>query len=346
MADITGYYSAIDADSNHLVCLKLAPVGYQHPIWQQIFTYVSMGITGYAALLSIVTSFTRFHEQGQHDIFLFSSNDVMLPGVLRLKTPGFFDLMYYSQFIVTTGLLSVSYPRFFPLFVSDFAWSFLLFDSSEWLNSTMQRLFPSLSEGVESIATVPHQSLYKRQAMNYNNSTTTESGTFNVINTGMLNFANAAGFSVNGLFFTFLIYFLLVVAGCLFLCLLTWLIFRTMGHAKNKEDLIIKSKKMSDFTIGKKPKIEHICWLLIHCFRCYDSNYQLILSSTSYTSIFSTDDTNLLVYYTCISLIDLHFTFNIWFRFHQIASNQTRFIYIHGTQVIASIRFLVQLVYR
>lgn len=88
--------------------------------------------------------------------------------------------------------------------------------------------------------------------MNSTNTAADNSSTLNIMDTGILNFSDALGFDINGLFFTFLIYFLIIVAACLFMCLLSWFLFHTMGKSKNDESLIIKSKKMSDFTIGKK----------------------------------------------------------------------------------------------
>lgn len=250
MADITAQYSAIDADSNHLVCIMFAPVGYQHPTWQKIFTFLPIGFTVAAAILSLIASFTIFHEGGEHDIFLLSSNYAMLPGVLRLKTPGFFDLVFYAQFIVMAGQFNIGYPRFHALFTSNFSWSFLLFESS-WLDNIIHTIFQSSSSPIEEIASIPRHSIYKRQIAN---STAVPVNDINngvdVAGTGMMNFATASGIDINALFFTFLVYTLIIMVSCIALCCITWAVLFIIGALNKRKKYIIMSKKMWDFSIG------------------------------------------------------------------------------------------------
>jgi hypothetical protein len=250
LADITAQYSAIDADSNHLVCIKFAPVGYQHPTWQKIFTFLPIGFTVAAAILSLIASFTIFHKGGEHDVFLLSSNYAMLPGVLRLKIPGFFDLVFYAQFIVMAGQFNINYPRFHALFTSNFSWSFLLFDSS-WLDSIIQKIFQSSSSPIEGTASIPRISIYKRQIVNSTAIPTKEiNNDVEVTGTGMLNFATASGIDINALFFTFLVYTLIVIVSCIVLCCVIWAILFTIGTLNNRKKYIIMSKKVWDFFIG------------------------------------------------------------------------------------------------
>jgi hypothetical protein len=244
LADITAQYSAIDADSQHLICVQFAPVGYQHPIWQKIFTFLPVGLTAIAAILSIIASMTIFHHEGEHDIFLFSSNYAMLPGVLRLKTPGFFDLVFYAQFIVIAGQFNIDYPRFFALFTSNFSWSFLLIQSP-WLQSSIQDMFSSSQSPIEAIASVPGSSLYKRQLPAGDNKKVVD-----VIGTGMLDFANASGIDMNALFFTFLVYALIILGSCAVLCILTWLVLFLLGTFTDYRKFLAQSRKVWNFSIG------------------------------------------------------------------------------------------------
>lgn len=241
MADITAQYSAVDADSQHLICIQLAPVGYQHPVWQKIFTFLPVGLTVTAAILSLIASMIVFHHDAEHDIFLFSSNYAMLPGVLRLKTPGFFDLVFYAQFIVISGQLNIDYPRFFALFTSNFSWSFLLFQST-WLQSAIQGMFTSSQSPIEAIASVPGSSLYKRELPNKEG--------VDVIGTGILDFANASGIDINALFFTSLVYSLIILGSCALLCFSTWLILLLLGTFTDRRVYLAKSRKVLDFSIG------------------------------------------------------------------------------------------------
>lgn len=250
MADITAQYSAIAADSTHLVCIQFAPVGYQHPTWRNIFTWLPISFTISAAIISLIASFTIFHDDDAagHDIFLFGSNYAMLPGVLRLKTPGFFDLIFYSQFIVTVGQFNIEYPRFHALFTSNFSWSFLLFNQSNWLNNVISGLFQSSISPIESIASVPGYSIYKRQELI---NATTDTSKVNIVGTGMSDFAIATGIDINALFFTMMVYLLLIIASCLILCFLVWAILFIVGKSTNRTSFITKSNKMWDFTLGK-----------------------------------------------------------------------------------------------
>ena len=50
--------------------------------------------------------------------------------VISVHTPGFFDIFFYTQFMLMTGQLSVNYPSFYSTFTSLFHWSFLEFRSS------------------------------------------------------------------------------------------------------------------------------------------------------------------------------------------------------------------------
>jgi hypothetical protein len=255
LADITAQYSAIDADSRHLVCIQLAPVGYQHPVWQKIFTFLPVGLTVTAAILSLIASMTIFHHEGEHDIFLFSSNYAMLPGVLRLKTPGFFDLVFYAQFIVIAGQFNIDYPRFFALFTSNFSWSFLLFQSP-WLENSIQNMFPPSQSPVEAIASIPGSSLYKRQLPPSDNKKAVD-----VIGTGMMDFADASGIDINALFFTYLVYSLIILGSCIILCFLTWLVLFLLGTFTDHRKFLAKSRKVWAFSIGnvyKCPKVSVI----------------------------------------------------------------------------------------
>ncbi|KAF9150336.1 hypothetical protein BG015_007855 [Linnemannia schmuckeri] len=46
---------------------------------------------------------------------------------ISVHTPGFFDIVFYTQFMLMTGQLSVNYPSFYSTFTALFHWSFLEF---------------------------------------------------------------------------------------------------------------------------------------------------------------------------------------------------------------------------
>ncbi|CEG78012.1 hypothetical protein RMATCC62417_12677 [Rhizopus microsporus] len=257
LADITAQYSAVNPDSTPLLCIRLAPIGYQHPVWKNVFLYFPIGFTISAAAISLIASLTRIVDV-EHDIFLFSSNYAMLPGVLRLKTPGFFDLMYYAQFIVIAGQFNIDYPRFHALFTSNFSWSFLLF-KSKWLSSTISRLFEPQETADRS---VPGLSIYKRQLdSDVKNLIRIEGNSVQVAGTGMSDFATAVDIDINALFFTVLVYFLIIIASCLVLCSLIWLTFYLIGTFTKHKKFVERSLKMWDFTIGVLVRILTLLYL-------------------------------------------------------------------------------------
>ncbi|KAG1053602.1 hypothetical protein G6F43_004332 [Rhizopus delemar] len=258
LADITAQYSAVNPDSTPLICIRLAPVGYQHPTWRNVFIYIPIGFTIIAAITSLTVSLTTI-ENGEHDIFLFSSNYAMLPGVLRLKTPGFVDLIYYAQFIVTAGQFNMDYPRFHALFTSNFSWSFLLF-RSEWLTNTIHTIFSRQEDDVNHHSSVPGLSIYKRQEVNMP-VRHKEDVSVNIMGTGMSDFSTAVGMDINGLFFTVLVYFLVIIGACLILCCLTWFMFCITGACSSRKKFTESSLKMWNFTIGVLVRVLTLLYL-------------------------------------------------------------------------------------
>ncbi|KAF9112870.1 hypothetical protein BGX27_002671 [Mortierella sp. AM989] len=49
---------------------------------------------------------------------------------ISVHTPGLFDIIFYTQFMVMTGQLSVNYPSFYSTFTALFHWSFLQFSDT------------------------------------------------------------------------------------------------------------------------------------------------------------------------------------------------------------------------
>ncbi|KAG0293484.1 hypothetical protein BGZ96_002770 [Linnemannia gamsii] len=51
---------------------------------------------------------------------------------ISVHTPGFFDVVIYTQFMLMTGQLAVNYPSFYSTFTALFHWSFLEFRDTLW----------------------------------------------------------------------------------------------------------------------------------------------------------------------------------------------------------------------
>ncbi|KAI7881879.1 hypothetical protein K492DRAFT_161175 [Lichtheimia hyalospora FSU 10163] len=228
VGDIIVRYSTLTGEMEPWLCLTLAPLEYQHPTWKSIFIYLPVALTVFAAFVSFFASFATVPDT-DHDVFLFTSNYAMLPATLRLKTPGFFDLIYHAQFIVLLGQLNLDYPAFYPLFASNFAWSFLLFPT-RWIPESATRV------------------LFE---MGLANSTRRldDSPRISVNGTGMNNFAMATGIDINSLFMTSFIVLLMIVAGCLLVCLIIWVMVRCMTwYAPLRYKA--QNSKVANFTMG------------------------------------------------------------------------------------------------
>ncbi|KAG2232410.1 hypothetical protein BDF21DRAFT_464711 [Thamnidium elegans] len=280
LADITAQYTATAADSNNLVCIRFAPVGYQHPTWRKIFTWLPISFTITAAMISFIASLKVFNDSSSYDMFLFSSNYALLPGILRLKTPGFFDLIFYCQFIVTVGQFNIDYPRFHALFTSNFSWSFLLFNQSGWLHGLMDTLFAGSSSGAVIDTSVAGYSINKRQQELING---TDTNVIRVAGTGMSDFSIASGIDINAMFFTMMVYLLIIIGSCLILCFVGWivLLISTTSVFNDNPDSKTKSKRMLDFTIGVLVRILSLAYVPMMTL----SFYQLMIPSYWYITV-------------------------------------------------------------
>ncbi|KAI7860216.1 hypothetical protein BDC45DRAFT_430760, partial [Circinella umbellata] len=236
LGNIITRYSTLTADSEDWICITMAPVGYQNPTWKIVFTYVPAAITIFAALVSFFASFATVSE-AEHDVFLFTSNYAMLPAALRLKSPGFFDLIYYAQFIVLSGQLNLNYPEFYQLFVSNFAWSFLLFPT-QWLRNINASIFPYKPE--QQVEDVMAVTLLDQQQ---NTSSVIVQGQ------GLAKFANAVDMDVNNLFLASFIFMLIILAGCLFLCFVIWMVVQILSW-RAPHRYAAQTPKIINFTIG------------------------------------------------------------------------------------------------
>ncbi|RUS30287.1 hypothetical protein BC938DRAFT_479604 [Jimgerdemannia flammicorona] len=242
LGDIQASFRALTGDLQNFTCIDIAPIGYQNPIWRQIFIWVPVGIALFAAMVSIISTLISGPTE---DFYVLTSNYALEPIALRLKTPGFFDVLHYAQFIVASGQLSLRYPKFYPLFVSDFAWSSLLFPG-EYLNNAAALWYESSSTtplpdstAATSNANVPGLSLNKRllrlwsrQVDSSGPPTVGDSDVpvvVNITGTGMVNFANSVGLDARALFLSVLIYFLMIMAAILVLCLLFLLVVEYLG---------------------------------------------------------------------------------------------------------------------
>ncbi|KAI9016432.1 hypothetical protein CLU79DRAFT_721231 [Phycomyces nitens] len=253
LGDISSTLTLISDTS--VACFQVDSVGYQHPTWRSVFVYVPVAITIFAALNSFFQSFSSLPET-ERDLLLFTSNYANLPTALRLKTPGFFDVIHYCQTIVSLGQLNLDFPSFYPLFVSNLGWSYGLF-SNRWLDRPIHSIFPS------DLSPPPSNGL------SFNKRQEQPAHFLPVAGTGIANVALALGIDINGQFLTCLVYYLLILAGCLVICGLVWAIYRPNTGQPNR---------MGNFTIGVAIRSLSLFYLPL----LITSLYQLMLPSPWY----------------------------------------------------------------
>ncbi|RUS13380.1 hypothetical protein BC937DRAFT_95415, partial [Endogone sp. FLAS-F59071] len=250
LGDIQANFRVNTSLGQNYTCIDMAPVGYQNPVWREIFIWIPFGIAVFAGLVSTISTLISGPSSLQQDLFVLSSNYALEPISLRLKTPGFFDVIFYAQFIVASGQLSLRYPMFYPLFVSDFAWSSLIFPgaylnniAASWYTTNSSSTATPGSTSSYSFADVPGLSLNRRFLSHlWRRQTTTSSGpplpvdlgydpvvVVNITGTGMVNFSNAVGIDARALFMSVLVYFLIIAAGILILSLVFLLMVEYLG---------------------------------------------------------------------------------------------------------------------
>lgn len=142
--------------SNVLGCIRIETT----PILKSYSWYpLVIGIFCIALFVGFTYLLTAYLNPwtGTKNVYIYSSNFGKDPSVIRLITPGFFDVVKYLQFAVFLSSLSLNYPGFLQPIVSTASWSCLLFSSS--LVSSSGTLpdglySPSASYGLERISQV------------------------------------------------------------------------------------------------------------------------------------------------------------------------------------------------
>lgn len=100
-----------------------------------ILVFVVLGITVLVgATFFLTVSLNPW--TGTKNMYIWSSNYGADSSVIRLITPGYFDIMKYLQYTFFLGCLSLDYPAFLQPIISVFSWSCLFFTSSLISSST------------------------------------------------------------------------------------------------------------------------------------------------------------------------------------------------------------------
>ncbi|KAF9969630.1 hypothetical protein BGZ73_007939 [Actinomortierella ambigua] len=93
-----------------------------------VVSYIPLGLAGYAGFISLVSIIMRASVGNG---ILGAVATYGLPAeMMSVHTPGLFDIIFYTQFMLMTGQLAINYPSFYQSFTSLFHWSFLEFSES------------------------------------------------------------------------------------------------------------------------------------------------------------------------------------------------------------------------
>ena len=187
-----------DIPTFNLVCLSFEVTPIFGTAIDVTFSIVPLAI---ALLVGFATLFAAVYNPwtGTTDLLRATSNYGQDPDALRLVTPGISDIWYYLQFAVYTACLSLNYPGFYQPVLSRVGWSNLLF------NTTL--LHPNGGD-----------------YLSWSTVTTSLSGQvdpegpylINVVNGsdyGLTQYASLVGISAQDVWPTFMVWFLLVLAG-------------------------------------------------------------------------------------------------------------------------------------
>ncbi|KAG0252982.1 hypothetical protein BGZ95_006478, partial [Linnemannia exigua] len=94
-------------------------------------SYLPLALATYSAGISLTSIAMRAAVSGSGFLSAVASYGLFATSeVISVHTPGFFDIIFYTQFMLMTGQLSLNYPSFYSTFTALFHWSFLEFRSS------------------------------------------------------------------------------------------------------------------------------------------------------------------------------------------------------------------------
>ncbi|KAF9551359.1 hypothetical protein EC957_009243 [Mortierella hygrophila] len=96
-----------------------------------IISYLPLALAVYSAGISFISIALRATVSGSGFLGAVASYGLLATSeIINVHTPGFFDIIFYTQFMVMTGQLSINYPSFYSTFTALFHWSFLEFRNS------------------------------------------------------------------------------------------------------------------------------------------------------------------------------------------------------------------------
>ncbi|KAF8949482.1 hypothetical protein BGZ47_000023 [Haplosporangium gracile] len=121
----------IMAPLNQTVVCVAVLLGQNMPQVNTVVSYLPLALAFYSAGISFTSIAMRAAVSGSGFLGAVASYGLVATSeIISVHTPGFFDIIFYTQFMLMTGQLSINYPSFYSTFTALFHWSFLEFRNS------------------------------------------------------------------------------------------------------------------------------------------------------------------------------------------------------------------------
>ncbi|KAF7722267.1 hypothetical protein EC973_003487 [Apophysomyces ossiformis] len=223
-------------NTSSIVCLLAAPIGYQNPAWRVAFSFVPISI---ALLAGIVSLCCRLHNARKHeqDLFLAISNYGLASETAKYNISTAFDVVFYAQFVFSTGALNLNYPQFYSLFTANFAWSWLLL-SNTWIREHLMNASGLCYGDQESSTTKCNGNVAVTLAKN------------------IVDLSQALDIDSRVFFLTCIIVFTFLLAGITVVCLALWLVWEILALSRPYQ-FASQRRKVSNVTFDLAQ--EYIC---------------------------------------------------------------------------------------
>ncbi|KAF9912468.1 hypothetical protein EC991_010555 [Linnemannia zychae] len=118
------------ANNQPVVCVAVL-LEQNMPKVNTAVSYLPLALATYSAGISLTSIAMRAAISGSSFLSAVASYGLLgTSEVISVHTPGFFDIIFYTQFMLMTGQLSLNYPSFYSTFTALFHWSFLEFRNS------------------------------------------------------------------------------------------------------------------------------------------------------------------------------------------------------------------------
>ncbi|KAG0264373.1 transducer of ERBB2 [Mortierella polycephala] len=159
-AELVISFQIMGANSQSIVCVAVLLEQNMVQVNTAV-SYIPLALALYSGTISLISIMMRASVGNGFLSALATYGLASTSEVINVHTPGLVDIIFYTQFMVMTGQLSVNYPAFYSTFTSLFHWSFLEFRNSFAGNGPDNSTFVLMYGGagsVNQVRALPHSS--------------------------------------------------------------------------------------------------------------------------------------------------------------------------------------------